>query len=61
MTKCTGVEGQSKEVHNVWGCSKCNPIEVLPSREEKEFLASEYDKCFGTSPRSDEIKSEVNG
>lgn len=25
-----------------------------PTRKEKEFLASEYDKCFGTAPRSDE-------
>lgn len=25
-----------------------------PSREEIEYYASEYDKCFGTAPRSDE-------
>lgn len=25
-----------------------------PSREETEYYAREYDKCFGTAPRSDE-------
>lgn len=27
---------------------------LILTREEKEFYASEYDKCFGTAPRSDE-------
>jgi hypothetical protein len=27
---------------------------LLLTREEKEFYASEYDKCFGTAPRSDD-------
>lgn len=26
----------------------------LLTREEKEYYAHEYDKCFGTAPRSDE-------
>lgn len=25
-----------------------------PSKEEVEYYAHEYDKCFGTAPRSDE-------
>jgi hypothetical protein len=25
-----------------------------PTRAEKEFLANEYNKCFGTAPRSDD-------
>lgn len=27
--------------------------DLLLTREEKEYYASEYDKCFGTAPRSD--------
>lgn len=29
--------------------------DFLLTREEKEYFASEYDKCFGTTPRSDEL------
>lgn len=32
----------------------CWEFEEAPTRKEKEFLASEFDKCFGTAPRSDE-------
>ncbi len=28
--------------------------DLLLTRKEKEYYANEYDKCFGTAPRSDE-------
>lgn len=24
--KCTGIEGQPEDLHNIWGCKNCNPI-----------------------------------
>lgn len=43
----------------VWTVTSCKPIDRsvvthIPTKEEREFYASEYDKCFGTAPRSDE-------
>jgi hypothetical protein len=44
----------------IWSRHSCELIDGRdleywhPSREEIEYYAKEYDKCFGTAPRSDE-------
>lgn len=44
---CPGMEGQSKENHDIWGCENCTPL--TPEQEE------EIDKGFDRVPTHESV------